>query len=531
VAQTPIRCKRCGTLTTWTPYCPGCGAYLEFAGDPPWVPKPELTDQPADVSSGASSGATTQQDLDESQVVGAPDPTEIVVSAIVAGPATLPVHDRKSRRRIGGVAPWWRFWGRHQRTVVTAPDLAIKEDVTLGAVIESGDEFLPIVNAPDVPELVAAESPARQEELQRRTLSIGRSDDLGVIGGEPCPRCRFRNYVDATYCARCGFPLQAIAPAVRTSESALKRSDDAPRRTDWTFMVVATLVIAIVLGILFSPLGAPIRNGSTNLLRSFAYWIDPGTGTPVTLTDVTASSTGYGNPAIALGFVDLTTFWASAPSSSWGAGTELTFTLEAPTVIDRMVIRPGIQNGQFAVRALATPANLTLTFVELSSPTESSSPTVTPSPTASPSPNATPSPTASPSPNATPSPTASSSPNATPSPTATPTVKAALPMVVETGDWTNIITFPAVYTQVIVVRVDSIFPPALPDVYDPEAGGQVAISNITFLPLWKPSDLFNFTFQYPSTPAPSSSPTSTPSGTPSPSSQSQQTSPSPSPSG
>ncbi|MDP4805359.1 MAG: hypothetical protein NWR45_10425, partial [Candidatus Nanopelagicales bacterium] len=84
-------------------------------------------------------------------------------------------------------------------------------------------------------------------------------------------------------------------------------------------------------------------------------------------------------------------------------------------------------------------------------------------------------------------------------------------------DWTNIITFPAVYTQVIVVRLDSIFPPALPDVYDPEAGGQVAISAITFLPQWNPSDLFNFTFQYPSVPAPSGSPSGSPSPTTSPS--------------
>ena len=33
MAQTPIRCTRCDTLTTWTPYCPSCGAYLEFAGE------------------------------------------------------------------------------------------------------------------------------------------------------------------------------------------------------------------------------------------------------------------------------------------------------------------------------------------------------------------------------------------------------------------------------------------------------------------------------------------------------------------
>lgn len=33
-----ITCQRCGTVTTWGPYCPTDGAYLEFFGIPPWSP-------------------------------------------------------------------------------------------------------------------------------------------------------------------------------------------------------------------------------------------------------------------------------------------------------------------------------------------------------------------------------------------------------------------------------------------------------------------------------------------------------------
>jgi len=66
--KTNITCTRCGTVTTWTPYCPGCGAYLEFAGDPPWMPEPQIPDDdaegagyeagPLDPTTGATTAAT-----------------------------------------------------------------------------------------------------------------------------------------------------------------------------------------------------------------------------------------------------------------------------------------------------------------------------------------------------------------------------------------------------------------------------------------------------------------------------------------
>jgi len=546
MTKTPIRCKRCGTLTTWTPYCPGCGAYLEFVGDPPWVPEPKPDVQPdGDSDTPPTEGADSPSTLD------APEPTEAQPSDAKDIPAPPPdeklvvasVRPKRAKSRFGGEAPWWRFWGREKQIVAVVTPVAAEPDADPDIVIEGDEEYLPLVKAPDVPEFVASESPARQGELQRRTLSIGRISDLGVVGGVPCPRCRFRNGAETTYCGRCGFSLRESAPTARSSEEALKRSEDAPRRKDWTLVAIITVLIMVLVVILFAPLGEPIRNGSTNMMRNFAYWINPGTGSPATVSDVTATSTGYGSPPVALSS-DLSTFWASGPSTSWGVGTEITFTLQSPAVIDRMVIRPGIQNGIFAVRALATPENLSLTFVELSSPSDNESPSPTASPTASPtsSPSASPSvspsvsPSANPSPtpsSSSPSPTPSSSPSSSPTPTpiATPTVRTVLPLMVDTTDWTSIITFPAVYTQVIVVRVDSIFPPAIPDVYDPQAGGQVAISDITFLPQWKLSDLFNFTFQFPSEPVPTTSPSASPSTSPLPTASPSQPSQKPSPSG
>lgn len=36
--DTDIRCTRCDSTVPWGPFCPRCGAYLEFVGQPPWQP-------------------------------------------------------------------------------------------------------------------------------------------------------------------------------------------------------------------------------------------------------------------------------------------------------------------------------------------------------------------------------------------------------------------------------------------------------------------------------------------------------------
>ena len=44
-----ITCTRCGTVVPWSPYCPQCVAYLEFAGEPPWAPDVPVEEPPAAV--------------------------------------------------------------------------------------------------------------------------------------------------------------------------------------------------------------------------------------------------------------------------------------------------------------------------------------------------------------------------------------------------------------------------------------------------------------------------------------------------
>jgi hypothetical protein len=74
-------------------------------------------------------------------------------------------------------------------------------------------------------------------------------------------------------------------------------------------------------------------------------------------------------------------------------------------------------------------------------------------------------------------------------------VQASLPMIVEPTDWTTVVNFPAVYTDKVTLRIESVFPPALPDTYATNGNGQVAISGIQFLQKWDLTSLFNFSFR------------------------------------
>jgi hypothetical protein len=101
-----------------------------------------------------------------------------------------------------------------------------------------------------------------------------------------------------------------------------------------------------------------------------------------------------------------------------------------------------------------------------------------------------------------------------------------LPIIVEPTDWTSVVTFPAVYTKKVTVRIDTVYPPALPDTYATNGDGQVAISGIQFLNQWSLDQMFGFNYRQESTTVPT--PTPSPSGSSSPSGSK---SGSPSPSG
>ena len=87
-----ITCKRCGTVTNWNPYCPTCGAYLEFMGVPSWSPT-EVT-------------STVPEPKPP-----APEPIE---PAVVVEPAETPTPDASSEAEpLPADAPRHRFHGLH----------------------------------------------------------------------------------------------------------------------------------------------------------------------------------------------------------------------------------------------------------------------------------------------------------------------------------------------------------------------------------------------------------------------------------
>lgn len=557
--KTPIRCKRCGTQTSWTPYCPSCGAYLEFAGDPPWVPEPPSS--AASVPEGAEddTSAVDSPDLASAEEPHHPEQTtrtpaeEVVVEEPAATAPTsvssaTPDRPTRRRHRWGGKEPWWRFWSSPE--VDTTRTTAPAEATTRTPTPPPEPEPEPIVDAPAVPASVPSEEPAPQRPLQQRTIAVGRRDDSGVPGGVPCPQCQFSNDETSAYCARCGLPLIQTTKAAHSSPAPPEEASRAPQRRDWGWAVLVVILVIAALTILLTPPGQPFVKGIGSVTRNVTYWIVPDVGTPVMFASVKASSTGFGNPAKSLAGNDFQTFWTSAAENDFGAGTTLTFTFAEPTLVDRMVINPGIQNGRFGIRALATPRDLSLIFTELapvdpsSSPTppNSSSPASTSGPppqeiSASPtpsdvsddtpvsaSPDATagssaspsaPSPTSSPDPSSTTAvPTATPSP--TPTPTATSTVAAELPLIVSTDQWTSIIQFDPVLVQEVNVVIDSVYPPALRDSYVTGTEGQVAITNVNFLPMFTIRSLFQNTLRLTGEASPSPSPSSTTGAVPSP---------------
>lgn len=557
--KTSIRCTRCGTRTTWTPYCPGCGAYLEFAGDPPWVPAPpSAPDAPETQPQGTD--LNDDETANDNSTDAVPAPTGELTAPTVSAPATessvtapappppsppKPAPHRRPRRRIGGVNPWWRFWDRPQPEAPAAKEPPAEEEPSTPQVPVPEE---PVVQAPAVPATVSSEQPARRQQDQKRTIALGRQDDLGSPDGSPCPRCRFSNTPGTVYCARCGLPLAptATVAAVPIPPPAVPVSE-APRRRDWGCLTGIVIVLLLAIIILFTPPGRPFVSGAGNIMRNVTYWVIPDVGTPVAYASIKASSTGFGNPPKSLAGDNLQTFWTSAAENDFGAGTTLTFTFQEPTTIDRMVIFPGIQNGRLSIRALATPKDLQLVFTEvapLGGPPPSPAPSSTapsPSSTAS-SPSASasvvgeaslgdadgdgavdtfvsasPTPdvdSPSPSPSSSTSAAASASPSPTPTPkptpTATSTVNAELPLIVSQDQWTSVIQFDPVLVETVTVTLETVYPPALRDTYISGTDGQVAITNISFMPMFTIQSLFQNTFRVMGDPNPSPSPSTSP---------------------
>ena len=510
MTETPssITCQRCGTRTTWTPYCPGCGAYLEFAGVPPWTPPapdtpaneadsidsadsssqtptpttapatapatdptrapaPDPTQEGAPDAAPTSSGEKAATETSTSDTATSDTATSDTASAGAAGGGTeAPDTDGATgadetpppKVRRGDPDPWWKLWARPiiEEPHESAPDESPTQDHALAAAYD--EESAGVVLPKDVPAEIQSEEPAKALAATERTIAVGQGGGLGPLDGTPCSRCGFRNEATAHFCARCGLDFAVVARAATSTQQAPQESDTAerpPQRTDWALIGFIAFLIAVLLFVLLSPKPNPIFTAFSNGFRAVSYWIAPTAGRSAPYDAIQASSTGFGSPASALAGNTTATYWASAISPNFGAGTTINFRLVNNYTLDRMLIQPGIQNGVLDVRALATPQQIRLTFYEAvvqdedpasenvdvsSTETDISgeqdigpsacpdqlqpiATTSTASPSADPSATSSANSSASPSATRSASPTASPTPDPTPSPSAAPATK------------------------------------------------------------------------------------------------------------
>jgi hypothetical protein len=222
-----------------------------------------------------------------------------------------------------------------------------------------------------------AELPQRVVPPARATVALGA--DAEGTGDLECPRCLAMNEEGQAYCRECGavLPGAILTPNQEpvpepgrdpNRQHGKKRGQDPkkpPRKHDYVAWAVTAGVILIIAGVVFAIWG-PYSGTVARYLRlayqNIVEFINPYEGTQAQVTSVEASSSLAGVLPGSLIDGQSTVFWASAPSKEFGKGSVLTFTFKDVSDIDRIVITPGIQNGQLSMNALATPATMTLNF-------------------------------------------------------------------------------------------------------------------------------------------------------------------------
>jgi hypothetical protein len=222
-----------------------------------------------------------------------------------------------------------------------------------------------------------AELPQRVTPPVRATVAIGADGESS--GTLECPRCHAMNEEAMAFCRECGsvLPGAILAPNQEpvpepgrdpNRQRGSKKAKDPkapPRKHDYVAWAVTASVILIIAAVVFAIWGPYsdtiaryIRLGYQNVIE----FVNPYEGATIQVVDVTASSSLPGVVPGALIDGQSTVFWASAPSKSFGTGSVLTFTFASASDIDRIIVSPGIQNGQLSMNALATPAKIRLTF-------------------------------------------------------------------------------------------------------------------------------------------------------------------------
>ena len=222
-----------------------------------------------------------------------------------------------------------------------------------------------------------AELPQRVTPPVRATVAIGaEAESSGTL---ECTRCHAMNEEGMAFCRECGsvLPGAILAPNQEpvpepgrdpNRQRGSKKSKDPkapPRKHDYVAWAVTAGVILIIAAVVFAIWGPYsdtiaryIRLGYQNVVE----FVNPYEGATIQVVDVTASSSLPGVVPGALIDGQSTVFWASAPSKAFGTGSVLTFTFASASDIDRIIVSPGIQNGQLSMNALATPAKIRLTF-------------------------------------------------------------------------------------------------------------------------------------------------------------------------
>ncbi|MSY41526.1 MAG: hypothetical protein F2646_05230, partial [Actinobacteria bacterium] len=227
-----ITCKRCGTVTNWNPYCPTCGAYLEFMGVPSW--------SPTEVTSTVPEPKPPAPEPTEPVVVVEPAVTQTSEEPVEAEPlpADAPHHRRhglhlghhQDDSADGGSGdadsvddgsgpvdtkpiPWWAFW-RHPKapkaadpsaTTTSTDPAAATGDTDLSpaaALVMQEETNVNVIPAHPTVDVVA-ELPQEEEEKQQRTRRSILTEENTRGPAVECPHCGHQNPIDHAYCEWC----------------------------------------------------------------------------------------------------------------------------------------------------------------------------------------------------------------------------------------------------------------------------------------------------------------------------------------
>ena len=489
-ANPNISCNRCGTLTTWNPYCPSCGAYLEFSGTPAWHPDEQLSTIPPtapDTDAAASSAPDGTAAADDPTAV--PDATattsapedehdstdqhgsgvrRLLAGVLHRGEHELDAAEKETEHELDAaeketeheaeqakkhlewdvhpdehhVRPWWASWGEpvaipDEHDPVPAAKVMASSGIVPDPEVNDGVVFegRRVVPAPAIVE-PGAELPGLPEDDTQKTRAMG-NEELDA-DGETCTRCELKNPAGRQYCDWCGTPLPGVMLGPESDaynpygikSSGVVEVNTAPRRSYVVKVVVLVLVLLTLIWgawfFFFGPKAEESRTAVKVVIQKFTEWLAPSIGDDATITNVTASSSLTGTSPLALKSLSSRDFWASEPMTLYGAGSFVTFNFDKQYEIDRVAIYPGIQNQTFDVNALGTPKIVT---IDVGNGKE---------------------------------------------------IQAAVRLVESDGDYEQIIQIPVVMTDKVTITFNEVYPPRYPDPSGNDIG-EVSVSAVAFL--------------------------------------------------